>query len=75
DYFCINISDEGIGIPEEYLDKIFDPFFTTNISQKKGLGLTNAYSIIKKHNGMVKVDSIVGKGTTVKIMLPIAKLN
>lgn len=75
DYFCISISDEGIGIPEEYLDKIFDPFFTTNISQKKGLGLTIAYSIIKKHNGMVKVDSMVGKGTTVKIFLPVAKSN
>ena len=71
--FC-EISDDGHGIPESKLSKIFDPFFTTKPPGKgTGLGLSVSYDIIvNKHKGELIVDSIVGKGTTFKIKLPVA---
>jgi PAS domain S-box-containing protein len=71
-YVKISIEDKGVGIPDENLTKIFDPFFTTK-PKGTGLGLTTAYSIIKKHEGHVTVESKVGAGTTVHIYLPIAQ--
>jgi hypothetical protein len=68
-YVKISIKDEGMGIPEKYLSKIFDPFFTTK-GKERGLGLTIAYSIIKKHGGLMHVDSTLGVGTSVYIFLP-----
>lgn len=68
-YVRISIQDQGIGISEENLAKVFDPFFTTK-PEGTGLGLTTAYSIIKKHNGLIKVDSKIGIGTTFQIYLP-----
>ena len=68
-YVKITIKDQGIGIPKKYLSKIFDPFFTTK-KKGSGLGLATAYSIIKKHEGHISVDSEVGKGTTFYIYLP-----
>ncbi|UYP47804.1 Adaptive-response sensory-kinase SasA [Candidatus Lokiarchaeum ossiferum] len=68
-YVQIVISDSGIGIPREFLPRIFDPYFTTKESGS-GLGLAMCYSIIKKHDGIILVDSEVGKGTTFTIYLP-----
>ena len=66
------ISDTGQGISSDKLSKIFDPFFTTKpIGKGTGLGLSVAYKIIKKHNGEIKVESEIGKGTTFIIMLPV----
>ena len=73
-YIKIAIKDNGVGIKEADLPKIFDPYFTTKkLGTKKGmgLGLTVAYSIIRRHNGHIRVDSIPGKGTTVSVYLPI----
>ncbi len=69
DHIKITISDTGIGIPNENKDRIFDPFFTTN-NEGTGLGLSITHSIIKEHNGFVKVDSEEGKGTEFTIILP-----
>ncbi len=72
-YIKIAIKDEGAGIPKEYLQKIFDPYFSTKqMGTRKGmgLGLSISYSIIKKHNGHIAVESSVGAGTTVYIYLP-----
>ncbi len=69
DYVAITIEDAGIGIPEEYIAKIFDPFYTTK-TKGSGLGLATAYSIIKKHDGAIQVESTVGKGTTFNIYIP-----
>jgi two-component system cell cycle sensor histidine kinase/response regulator CckA len=65
----ISIKDEGMGIPEEHLNKIFDPFFSTK-TKGHGLGMTTVYSIIQKHEGHVKVESKLGEGTTFYIYLP-----
>ena len=69
----IKISDNGKGIPEEYLSKLFDPFFTTKkIGQGTGLGLSISHGIIEAHGGSIEVDSSPGVGTTFTIMLPIS---
>jgi len=67
-YVTINITDSGKGIPRENLIKVFDPFFTTK-EKGTGLGLAIVFSIIKKHNGEIEVNSEPGKGTTFKITL------
>lgn len=68
-YIKIIISDRGIGIPKEQLLKIFDPYFSTK-AQGTGLGLAISYSIIKKHEGYIAVESETGRGTTFSIYLP-----
>ncbi|MBN1479760.1 PAS domain S-box protein [candidate division KSB1 bacterium] len=68
-YVQISIKDNGVGIPKNELPKIFDPYYTTK-KNGSGLGLTVAYSIIKKHDGLLVVDSKPGKGTIVHIYLP-----
>ena len=68
-YIRISIKDQGVGIAEKHLSKIFDPYFTTK-QAGSGLGLATAYSIIKKHNGYISVNSIPGAGTTFHIYLP-----
>lgn len=68
-YVKIDLEDTGIGIPHEYLTKIFDPFFTTK-QAGSGLGLATSYSIIKKHQGHINVNSVIGKGTIFTIYIP-----
>ncbi len=68
----IRISDNGQGIPAEIINKIFDPFFTTkSLDKGTGLGLWICMSIIKKHDGLLSVNSEFGKGTTFEIKLPL----
>ena len=72
DQAFIEISDTGIGIQEEHLDKIFDTFFTTKDSVKGiGLGLSVCYGFIKDHGGDITVKSTRGSGTTFTITLPL----
>jgi PAS domain S-box-containing protein len=69
DYVRISIADNGSGIAPEHLSRIFDPYFTTKTTGS-GLGLSTSYSIIHKHEGLLQVESAVGKGTTFSIYLP-----
>ena len=68
-YVRISIVDEGEGIDPDHLNRIFDPYFTTK-STGTGLGLTTAYTIVQRHDGMMTVSSIPGEGTTFEIYLP-----
>ena len=70
DYIKISVSDRGVGIPQEHIQKIFDPYFSTK-QKGSGLGLAMSYSIISKHDGHISVESEVGKGTTFNIYLPV----
>lgn len=70
----VSVQDTGCGIAPDNLRKIFEPFFTTKeIGKGTGLGLSIAYDIIKKHNGSMRVDSVVGAGTTFTITLPVVE--
>ncbi len=72
DKVCVRISDTGVGIPPEQLERIFDvDFQATDLRVKMGLGLSTDYRIIQDHKGRIKMESEVGKGTTVTISLPI----
>ncbi|MFH2011918.1 MAG: ATP-binding protein [Pseudomonadota bacterium] len=68
-YIRISITDQGLGIAPRHLLNIFDPYFTTK-QKGSGLGLATTYSIIKKHNGHITVESQLGVGTTFHIYLP-----
>jgi len=68
-YVKISIHDSGPGIPPEHLHRIFDPFFTTK-HKGRGLGLATAYSIIRKHEGLIEVESKVQNGAMFNIYLP-----
>lgn len=69
DYIRVSIKDAGKGIPGDALPKVFDPFFTTK-ERASGLGLTVAYSIVKRHGGHITVESEPGRGTAFHIYLP-----
>jgi len=70
-YVQIRIRDDGCGIPARDLTKIFEPFFTTKGQKGTGLGLAVVWGIIEKHNGQIRVESEVGKGTVFTVYLPI----
>lgn len=66
-----SIRDNGCGIPQANLQRIFDPFFTTKaVGKGTGLGLSVSYGIVKAHGGTIKVESVVGEGSTFRVQLP-----
>lgn len=71
DFVCLEVEDNGTGIPADELPRIFDPFFTTkNGGMATGLGLYVVDAIVKQHGGWVQVDTSVGRGTTFAVFLP-----
>ena len=70
-YVMVEVQDTGVGIPPEVLPRIFDPFFTTRRERGgSGLGLSTVHGIIRQSDGFLAVDSLVGKGTRMRIYLP-----
>ncbi|MBK1986256.1 PAS domain S-box protein [Sphaerospermopsis aphanizomenoides BCCUSP55] len=70
-YIVITVTDTGMGMTPETLDRIFEPFFTTKeFGSGTGLGLSTALGIVKSHNGFVTVSSHVDKGSKFKVFLP-----
>ena len=71
DYMLLEVTDTGVGIPPEIIDKIFEPFFSTkDVGKGTGLGLSTVYGIVKQTGGFVYPESNIGKGTTFRIFLP-----
>jgi two-component system NtrC family sensor kinase len=68
----IEVVDTGCGIAPENLSLIFAPFYTTKpVGVGTGLGLSLSYSIVRRHGGRFEVESVVGQGSTFRIVLPI----
>jgi len=76
DYFYLHVEDNGQGMEESVRARAFEPFFSTHPTEDaRGLGLTIAYNIIVEgHQGSITLDSTLGKGTKVKITLPLNKI-
>jgi len=75
-YVEITFTDQGSGIQDQHLSRIFDPYFTAKEmgSEKgRGLGLSICHSIIKRHYGLITVESQVGLGTTMKVYLSVSR--
>ena len=65
------IDDNGSGIPQEVIKRMFEPFFSTK-SVGRGLGLATVFGIVDAHNGGIAISSVIGKGTTFRVWLPVA---
>jgi two-component system, cell cycle sensor histidine kinase and response regulator CckA len=71
DYVLVEVSDNGVGIAPEIIEKIFEPFFSTkDVGKGTGLGLSTVYGIVKQTGGFIYVDSEIGRGSTFRIFLP-----
>ena len=73
-HVLIKVTDTGVGIPREIIDKIFDPFFTTKHGDitGTGLGLFTVSGILANHKGSIRVSSEVGQGAQFQLYLPVA---
>jgi nitrogen-specific signal transduction histidine kinase/CheY-like chemotaxis protein len=73
-YVAVTVSDTGVGMPPEVVERIFDPFFTTKeVGQGTGLGLSTALTIVKGHGGFMNVYSAPGRGTKFTVYVPAAE--
>jgi CheY-like chemotaxis protein len=71
DYLLVSVSDTGTGMDQDTLAHAFEPFFTTKeVGKGSGLGLSMIYGFVKQSGGQVRIDSELGRGTTVRIHLP-----
>ncbi len=69
---CVSVSDNGVGIRPSQREQLFQPFYTTKkAGEALGLGLYNAYAVVRRHSGRIEVDSIPGEGSTFRVYLPV----
>ena len=68
----LEVHDTGHGMSPEVRERAFEPFFSTKGPNGSGLGLAEVYGVIKRHNGRVEIESEVGKGTTMRLLFPVA---
>jgi signal transduction histidine kinase/ActR/RegA family two-component response regulator len=74
EYLKLSVKDSGCGIPESIYTKIFDPFFSTkDASEGAGMGLATIHATMDSHHGLIRVDSVVGEGSTFTLYFPITE--
>lgn len=74
DFYCVTIKDTGTGILPAIIEQIFEPFFTTKDQDKgTGLGLSSSLGIVRGHNGLMKVTSTIGEGTSFELFFPVER--
>lgn len=69
-FVYVDVSDTGVGMDAETLERLFDPFFTTKFTGR-GLGMAAVLGIVRGHHGAILVDSLPGRGTTVRVFFPV----
>jgi len=72
DYVYLEVSDNGCGMDDKTIDKMFDPFYSTKLTGR-GLGMSALHGIVRGHQGTIKVYSELGRGTSIKVLLPVAE--
>jgi signal transduction histidine kinase len=73
-HVVVEVRDNGVGIQPDVLPRVFDPFFTTKpVGQGTGLGLSISYGIVRRSGGVIEADSEVGRGSTFRVLLPVAQ--
>ncbi|GJD79363.1 response regulator [Methylobacterium gregans] len=73
-YVMVSVSDTGTGMPPEVLARVFEPFFTTKaVGKGSGLGLAQVYGFVKQSGGGIRIDTVPGEGTSIKVYLPRAE--
>ncbi len=73
EFVTVSVSDTGCGIPSEHIDRIFEPFFTTkDVGRGTGLGLSQVYGFAHQSGGTVRVESEIGRGSTIVLLLPLS---
>jgi len=70
-HFSLEVQDTGIGMSPEVVQRCVEPFFSTKGEEGTGMGLAMVHGIVKRHNGVLKIDSTPGKGTTITMYLPL----
>ena len=74
EWVAVAVTDSGSGMPPDVVERVFEPFFTTKSARTgSGLGLAVVFSIVRQHGGTVTCTSVVGEGTTFRILLPAAR--
>ena len=68
----VEVHDSGHGMSDEVRERAFEPFFSTKGANGSGLGLAEVYGVMKRHNGRVEIDSEIGRGTTMRLVFPVA---
>jgi signal transduction histidine kinase len=70
-FACVEVEDEGEGMPSDVAAHVFEPFFTTkDVGEGTGLGLSVAYGIVREHDGFIRLSSVIGKGSRFCVYLP-----
>ncbi len=71
EYVMVSVSDTGTGMPRAVVERAFEPFFTTKeVGKGSGLGLAQAYGFVKQSGGGIRIDTVLGEGTSIKVYLP-----
>lgn len=72
-YVAVEVSDTGVGMSEETRTRCLEPFFSTKGKRGTGLGLAMVYGVMERHEGKIEVDSVLGQGTTFRLIFPVRK--